>query len=130
VLENFNYPYVSQSIREFWRRWHISLSNFFRDYLYIPLGGSRCGNPRVYLNLAIVFLLCGLWHGASWTFIVWGAWHGLFLMLEHGTPGRARDGGWRPCRHAYALAAVGGGWGLFRCDAPSRACCLYAPASR
>ncbi len=126
VLENFNYPYVSQSIREFWRRWHISLSNFFRDYLYIPLGGNRCGNTRVYLNLAIVFLLCGLWHGASWTFIVWGAWHGLFLMLEHGTPGRALDRVWRPLRHAYALAAVVGGWVLFRCDSLVHAGAFYA----
>ncbi|CAF3677864.1 unnamed protein product [Rotaria sp. Silwood1] len=71
-LENFNYPYISRSIREFWRRWHISLSNWFRDYLYIPLGGNRASERRVCLNLLIVFLLCGLWHGASWNFIIWG----------------------------------------------------------
>ena len=82
ILENFNYPYVARSVREFWRRWHISLSNWFRDYLYVPLGGNRGGAVRAYRNLAIVFLLCGLWHGASWTFVLWGAWHGAFLVAE------------------------------------------------
>jgi alginate O-acetyltransferase complex protein AlgI len=125
VLENFNYPYISQSIREFWRRWHISLSNFFRDYLYVPLGGNQRGRTRTYVNLAIVFLLCGLWHGASWTFIVWGAWHGLFLMLEHARPGDALQRAWRPLRHAYALAAVVGGWVLFRCDTLGHAGAFY-----
>src|SRR5215471_8104535 len=81
-LEKFNYPYISQSITEFWRRWHISLSNWFRDYLYIPLGGNRRGRLRGYFNLVIVFLLCGLWHGASWPFVLWGTWHGLFLVAE------------------------------------------------
>jgi alginate O-acetyltransferase complex protein AlgI len=80
--ENFKYPYCSKSIQEFWRRWHISLSSFFRDYLYIPLGGNRKGKHRTYFNLFIVFLLCGLWHGASWTFVIWGAYHGLGLVLE------------------------------------------------
>src|ERR1700722_4779741 len=75
-MENFNYPYVAQSIRDFWRCWHISLSSWFRDYLYIPLGGNRCSSPRNYLNLVVVFLLCGLWHGASWTFVIWGLYHG------------------------------------------------------
>ena len=70
--ENFRYPYVASSVQDFWRRWHISLSSWFRDYLYIPLGGSRCSPARVYLNLVIVFFLCGLWHGASWTFVIWG----------------------------------------------------------
>ena len=126
VLENFNYPYISQSIREFWRRWHISLSNFFRDYLYIPLGGNQRGNLRTYCNLALVFLLCGLWHGASWTFVVWGVWHGLFLMLEHGGLGDALGRLWRPLRHAYALAAVVGGWVLFRCDSLVHAGAFYA----
>src|SRR2546425_1448106 len=110
VLENFNYPYISQSIREFWRRWHISLSNFFRDYLYIPLGGNRRGKVRGYANLVIVFLLCGLWHGANWTFILWGAWHGVFLVLERAGVEGALERTWRPLRHAYALAAVLGGW--------------------
>lgn len=78
--ENFDFPYSSRSVREFWRRWHISLSSWFRDYLYIPLGGSRKGN--VYLNLAIVFLVTGAWHGAEYTFIFWGAWHGFFIIIE------------------------------------------------
>lgn len=78
-LENFNYPYISKSITEFWRRWHISLSSFFRDYVYIPLGGNR---RHVYLNVAIVFLLTGIWHGAAYTFILWGIWHGFFNMME------------------------------------------------
>lgn len=78
--ENFNYPYISKSVTEFWRRWHISLSTWFRDYLYIPLGGNRTGN--VYVNLLIVFAVTGLWHGAAWNFIVWGLWHGIFLIVE------------------------------------------------
>ena len=79
---NFNAPYRAISVTDFWRRWHISLSSWFRDYLYIPLGGNRKGIVRSYFNLVVVFLLCGLWHGASWTFIVWGAYHGVFLVLE------------------------------------------------
>lgn len=79
-LENFNYPYIAKSVTEFWRRWHISLSTFFRDYLYIPLGGNRRGNT--YVNLFIVFFMTGLWHGASLNFIVWGLWHGMFMLLE------------------------------------------------
>lgn len=82
TAENFEYPYVSASVTEFWRRWHISLSSWFRDYLYIPLGGNRRGKVRAALNKFIVFTLCGLWHGANWTFIIWGAWHGLFSALE------------------------------------------------
>lgn len=78
--ENFNYPYISKSVREFWRRWHISLSTWFKDYLYIPMGGSRRGN--VYLHLFIVFLATGLWHGAAWGFVLWGLWHGMFCILE------------------------------------------------
>jgi alginate O-acetyltransferase complex protein AlgI len=79
-MENFNYPYISKSISEFWRRWHISLSTWFKEYLYIPLGGNRRGN--VYINLFIVFLVTGVWHGASWNFIVWGLWNGFFILLE------------------------------------------------
>ena len=79
--ENFDYPYVARSVREFWRRWHMTLSRFFRDYLYIPLGGSRHGPARTALNLLIVFALCGLWHGASWNFLAWGIFHGMFLSL-------------------------------------------------
>ena len=81
-LENFNMPYISQSITEFWRRWHISLSNWMREYLYIPLGGNRVSPARIYLNLWIVFLLSGLWHGASWNFIAWGMFHGVFLTVD------------------------------------------------
>ncbi|MFW6288451.1 MAG: MBOAT family O-acyltransferase, partial [Spirochaetota bacterium] len=81
-IENFNRPYISKSITEFWRRWHISLSSWLRDYLYIPLGGNRKGRQRTYINIMLVMLLGGLWHGAAWTFVAWGAWHGLFLMGE------------------------------------------------
>jgi alginate O-acetyltransferase complex protein AlgI len=124
ILENFNYPYIAQSVREFWRRWHISLSNWFRDYLYIPLGGNRRGTARGYVNLVIVFLLCGLWHGASWPFVLWGAWHGLFLVAERAGLDRLleRIG---PLRHVYALAAIVGGWVLFRCDTLAHAAFYY-----
>ena len=113
-LENFNFPYTAQSIRDFWRRWHMSLSMWFRDYLYIPLGGNRVSEARNKLNLVIVFFLCGLWHGASWTFVVWGLFHGFFLVLE-----RTRLGSWqgmlpRPARHLYAIFIVMMGWVLFR----------------
>lgn len=81
-LENFNYPYVSRSVTEFWRRWHMSLGTFFRDYVYIPLGGSRCSKPRMVFNTFVVWALTGLWHGASWNFVLWGLWFFVFLMLE------------------------------------------------
>ena len=125
ILENFNYPYISQSIREFWRRWHISLSNWFLDYLYVPLGGNREGTARAYRNLVIVFLLCGLWHGASWPFILWGIWHGLFLVAERAGLGRAleRIG---PLTHVYALLVVMGGWVLFRSSTLQGAIAYYA----
>lgn len=80
--ENFNAPYISRNITEFWRRWHMTLSRFMRDYLYIPLGGNRRGSGRTYANLVIVFLLSGLWHGAAWNFVIWGAFHGIFLLLD------------------------------------------------
>jgi alginate O-acetyltransferase complex protein AlgI len=80
--ENFNFPYIAKSIKDFWHRWHISLSTWFRDYLYIPLGGNRLGGVRTYVNLAIVFFLTGLWHGAAWNFVVWGLIHGAFLIIE------------------------------------------------
>ena len=81
-LENFNYPYISRSISEFWRRWHISLGNWFREYLYIPLGGNRRGKIRTIINLSVVFLATGIWHGASWNFVIWGLWHGCFIIIE------------------------------------------------
>jgi alginate O-acetyltransferase complex protein AlgI len=115
-LENFNYPYISKSIKEFWRRWHISLSSWFRDYLYIPLGGNRGSKFRVYFNLLLVFFLCGLWHGASWNFIVWGLWHGMFLVLERLEFGKLIERLWIPLRHIYVLVIVMIGWVFFRSD--------------
>jgi len=113
-LENFRYPYISQSIREFWRRWHISLSSWFRDYLYIPLGGNRHGPRRTYLALITVFVLCGLWHGASWSFVVWGLYHGVFLVLERTALAPQR---WpRLLRHLYVLLVVMVGWVFFRAE--------------
>jgi alginate O-acetyltransferase complex protein AlgI len=82
LLENFNYPYISRNFTEFWRRWHISLSTWIKSYLYIPLGGNRVSRPRMYFNLWFCFLLCGIWHGANWTFVIWGAYHGLFLIID------------------------------------------------
>jgi alginate O-acetyltransferase complex protein AlgI len=114
--ENFAHPYASRSVREFWRRWHISLSSFFRDYLYVPLGGNRGGPMRTHLNLAIVFVLCGLWHGASWTFVGWGAYHGLFLVLERTAFGRAVERLPRALESAYTLLVVMVGWVLFRAE--------------
>jgi len=113
-LENFRYPYTAQSITEFWRRWHISLSTWYRDYVYIPLGGSRCGPVRTYANLFIVFALCGLWHGASWTFVAWGLFHGVFLVVERAGLSRVLDRCAAPLRHAYSLGVVTCGWVLFR----------------
>ena len=115
-MENFDHPYVSQSIKEFWRRWHISLSTWFRDYLYFPLGGNRCSALRNGFNLATVFFLCGLWHGASWTFVIWGLFHGFFLILERTRFGSFVAARPRPLRHLYALAVVMTGWVLFRAD--------------
>ncbi|XCN75003.1 MAG: MBOAT family protein [Candidatus Electrothrix aestuarii] len=115
-LENFNYPYISRSIREFWRRWHISLSTWFRDYLYIPLGGNRHGNKRTSLNLLIVFLLCGLWHGASWNFILWGLMYGFFLVVERGKWGRILAGIHPLGQHCYTLLVVINGWVFFRLE--------------
>jgi alginate O-acetyltransferase complex protein AlgI len=124
-IENFDYPYISQSIKEFWRRWHISLSSWFRDYLYIPLGGNRCSTFRNYFNLVIVFLLCGLWHGASWTFVAWGLYHGLFLVLERTRFGEMIDRFPRPLRHVYAILAVMFGWVLFRAETFPHAMTLF-----
>ena len=114
--ENFQYPYISQSIREFWRRWHMTLSFWFRDYLYIPLGGSRKGEFRTYLHLLIVFALCGLWHGASWTFLFWGLYHGFFLVLERLGLEAVLNRLPRPLRHAYAVLVIVVGWVFFRAE--------------
>jgi len=115
-LENFNYPYIAASVREFWRRWHISLSSWFRDYVYIPLGGNRKGARRTYLNLLVVFFVTGLWHGASWNFVVWGLWHGLFIVIERLGFGQVLERLWRPVRHLYTLLVVVVGWVFFRAD--------------
>jgi len=115
-MENFDFPYISQCIREFWRRWHISLSSWFRDYLYIPLGGSRVSEARTGMNLLIVFLLCGLWHGASLTFVVWGLYHGFFLVLERTGFGTAQARMPQTLRHVYAIFVVMMGWVIFRAD--------------
>lgn len=117
-LENFNYPYISASITEFWRRWHISLGTWFRDYLYIPLGGSRCSRWRNYLNLLIVWLCTGIWHGANWTFVAWGLMYCVLLMVERAT-GLNRDSrsmAVEVLRHIYTLFFVLMGWVLFRSD--------------
>ena len=112
--ENFRYPYASGSIKEFWRRWHISLSSWFRDYLYIPLGGNRKGRLRTQLNKCLVFLCTGLWHGASWNFVLWGLWHGLFIIVEGllPPPGKLRRALWRP----LTLLVVLLGFVLFRAE--------------
>lgn len=111
--ENFNYPYISCSIREFWRRWHMTLSLWFRDYLYFPLGGNRHGIFRTALNLFIVFTLCGLWHGASEIFVIWGLYHGLFLVLERILK-RALESTPRFIQHFYTMTVVAIGWLIFR----------------
>lgn len=117
--ENFNYPYISRSVTEFWRRWHISLSNWFRDYLYIPLGGNRRGN--VYVNLLIVFLATGIWHGAAWGFLVWGLWHGLFMLIERALKGKALPFKMPAVLSTiltwgYTMLAVTLGWVLFKIE--------------
>jgi len=121
LLENFNHPYIASSIKDFWRRWHISLSTWFRDYVYIPLGGNRLGGWRVYRNLIIVFLLTGLWHGASWNFVVWGILHGIFLVIERVGWGKVLDGLPRPFGWVYTMIVVLLGWVFFRLETMSSA---------
>ena len=111
--ENFNYPYISTSIQEFWRRWHISLSTWFKEYVYIPLGGNRKGKLRTSFNKIAIFFLCGLWHGASWTFVIWGFIHGAFLMLENYLPIKRLP---RALGHVYAMLVVVLAFVLFRAD--------------
>ena len=117
-LENFNYPYISLSISEFWRRWHISLSTWFKEYLYIPLGGNRVSKSRNLFNLFVVFLVTGIWHGAAWNFVVWGLFHGFFIILEKLT-------GWNKVSESvfmkilhriYLLLVVIIAWVFFRAD--------------
>ena len=111
--ENFSYPYASSSITEFWRRWHISLGSFFRDYVYIPLGGNRKGKARQILNLFIVWALTGLWHGASWNFVLWGLYFFVFLMLEKFVFGKLLEKT-KLLKHVYVLLTVYFGWVLFK----------------
>ena len=123
---NFRQPYSSASFQEFWRRWHMTLSRWFRDYLYIPLGGSRAGEARTYRNLLIVFVLCGLWHGAAWTFLLWGLWHGAFLVAER----LGRKAGFpkvpRIIGVAYTVLFVMLGWVLFRADSLDHALAYWS----
>jgi alginate O-acetyltransferase complex protein AlgI len=119
LKENFNSPYIAQSMTEFWRRWHISLTTWIRDYLYMPLGGNRRGELRTYINLWICFLASGLWHGASWNFVLWGAYNGLFLTLDRLflRDALARCG--RAIATAVTLFIVMIGWAIFRSDSPA-----------
>lgn len=114
LRENFNMPYISESFTEFWRRWHISLSTWIRDYLYIPLGGNRSKPSRIYINLWICFLLSGLWHGASWTFVLWGAYHGLFLVLDKWVWLKMHAHIPKIIRLATTLLLIMLGWVIFR----------------
>ena len=125
-LENFNYPYASTTIKEFWRRWHISLSTWFRDYLYIPLGGNRKGRGRTWRNRFLVFFATGLWHGANWTFVLWGLWHGLFSVLEDSgaLPVKRLQG--RLLGRVYTLLVVVLGFTLFRADTLAQAGAMFS----
>ena len=111
--ENFNYPYISKSASEFWRRWHISLGSFFRDYVYIPLGGNRRGRARTALNLAIVWALTGLWHGASWNFVIWGLYYGVLIILEKLVLADFREKLPGAAQHIAALFLIVVGWTVF-----------------
>ena len=116
--ENFNYPYIAVTIQDFWRRWHISLTNWFREYLYIPLGGNRKGKTRTWINRLIVFFCTGLWHGASWNFVLWGLYHGLFLTIETMLPKSDKSAGFiKKCvKHIYVLLVVCIGFVFFRAE--------------
>ena len=122
--ENFDYPYISASIREFWRRWHMSLSGWFKEYLYIPLGGNRRGKFRTVVNKMIVFVCTGIWHGASFNFLFWGIYHGFFLMLEEYIPFIGKKGGILKSffQHVYALLVVCVGFVFFRADTMKQGC--------
>ena len=121
TAENFNRPYLAVSIGDFWRRWHISLSSWFRDYVYIPLGGNRKGKLRAGINKSVVFLLCGLWHGASWTFLLWGIWHGVFSLLEStGVIPAKKLEKRRLVGHIYTLLVVLLGFVMFRAASVSQ----------
>ncbi len=122
-IENFNHPYISRSITEFWRRWHISLSSWLKDYLYIPLGGNRKGSKRTYINLFLTMLLGGAWHGANWTFVIWGAWHGTLLSIERALGLKGVN--WPKIMMIPTLLAVIIGWVIFRADNVGQAFDMY-----
>ena len=125
--ENFNRPYSAVSITDFWRRWHMTLSRFFRDYVYIPLGGSRAGSVRTHVNLITVFLLCGLWHGANWTFLIWGIYHGLLLLAErHLSLATPLSLGHQWLRRSSTLLLVMIGWVFFRADTVGQALQMFS----
>jgi alginate O-acetyltransferase complex protein AlgI len=115
-LENFNYPFMSRSMREFWKRWHISLTNWFKDYLYIPLGGSRISTSRTFINLIFVFFITGLWHGASWNYVIFGFYHGFFLILERIGLEKLIKRIWSPIGHLYFFIIININWAIFRCN--------------
>ena len=121
--ENFNYPYIATSMTDFWRRWHMTLSSWFRDYVYIPLGGNRRDTPRTIVNLLTVFFLCGLWHGATWGFVVWGLYHGMFLIFERLGDRSKQPSGLlrRSIQHIYVIATVLVSWVFFRSDSVANA---------
>lgn len=126
--ENFDYPYSADSIREFWRRWHMTLTRWFRDYVYIPLGGNRRGVIRTACNKWTVFALCGLWHGASWNFLAWGLYHGFFIALESMLPKTVENRLPKTIRRSYALLVVALGWVIFRSDTMAGAGAMYKAA--
>lgn len=115
-LENFNYPYIAKSITDFWRRWHISLSTWFRDYVYIPLGGNRVSKLKWLRNILVVWLLTGLWHGASWNFILWGVYYGIILIIEKVFLGKIIEKLPKVLQHIYALFFIIIGWVIFRVE--------------
>ncbi len=123
---NFRIPYAAHSLTDFWRRWHMSLSSWLRDYVYIPLGGNRLSPARTYANLWSVFLLCGLWHGASWNFVIWGAHHGAFLVIERAGLKRWLDRAPRAVAHLYTVVVVLMGWVWFRAETFDGALGIFA----
>jgi len=129
-VENFNQPYISQSITEFWRRWHMSLSAWLRDYLYISLGGNRGGTLKTYRNLLLTMLLGGLWHGANWTFVIWGAWHGTVLCIERALGVKPDPSRFRVSRWALTFLVIVLGWVMFRAANVSEALRMYGAMFR
>ncbi len=125
-VENFNHPYISHSITEFWRRWHMSLSTWLRDYLYIPLGGNRKGPVRTYINLVLTMLLGGLWHGANWTFVIWGAWHGGLMAIERALGGKTGSPYPKLIALPLTFILVLIGWVMFRAPHVTTAFGMYA----